>query len=193
MVLTQMVRDWWMLLIRGIVAVVFGILALVWPPGITFLALTLLFGAYALVDGVFAIAAAVRRIQHRAPSGWLLLEGIAGILAGILAFLFTGIAAVALLFLIGAWAIVTGVFEFVQAVELRRAIANVWLLLLSGAASVIFGVLIFFFPSAGLVAVVWLVGIYAIIFGVLLIALSLRLRSLRERLPESSERMTPAY
>ena len=98
----------------------------------------------------------------------------------------------ALLFVIGAWAIVTGVFEIVQAVGLRHVIANEWLLLLSGAASVIFGVLIFF-PRAGLVAVVWLIGIYAIVFSVLLIGLSLRLRSLRVRLPESSGRMTPAY
>ena len=151
--LTHIARNWWMLLIRGIVAVVFGILALVWPPGITFLALTILFGAYALVDGVVALAV--------------------------------------LLFLIGAWAIVTGIFEIVQAVEMRRAIANEWLLLLSGVASVIFGVLIFFFPAAGLVAVVWLVAIYAIIFGVMLIGLSLRLRQLHER-TKARETLTPA-
>jgi uncharacterized membrane protein HdeD (DUF308 family) len=147
-------RNWWAILIRGIAAILFGILALIWP-GTTFIVLTLLFGAYALVDGIFALVAAIRYAEPGTPRSWLLFEGVVGIIAGILAFLFTGIAALALLYLISAWAIVTGIFEIVQAVELRRVIVNEWLLILSGIASVI--------------------------FGGLLVGLSLRLRALQEQ------------
>lgn len=173
-------RNWWSVLIRGIAAVLFGILAILWP-GLTFVVLTLLFGAYALVDGIFALVAAFRNAAPGMSRGWLIFEGIVGVLAGILAFLFTGIAALALLALISAWAIITGILEIVQSIELRRVITNEWLLILSGVASVIFGVLLVLFPSAGIVAVSWLIGIYALVFGVLLIVLSLRLRTLHEQ------------
>ncbi len=169
-------RNWWAILIRGIAAVVFGILAILWP-GVTFVVLTLLFGAYALVDGIFAITAVIRKRGPETPIGWLLFEGIFGILAGIVAFFFTGIAALALLYVASAWAIITGVLEVMQAIELRRVIANEWLLILGGIVSVIFGLLLLLFPGAGMLAVSILIGIYAIVFGVLLIGLSLRLRS----------------
>lgn len=131
------------------------------------------------MDGIFAIAAAVRRFGQGRPGGWLLFEGLVGVIAGIVAFFFTSIASLALLFLIAAWAIITGIMEIVQAVELRRVLTNEWLLILGGAAAVIFGVLILFFPGAGLVAVTWLIGIYAIIYGVLLLGLAWRLRGFK--------------
>ena len=140
-------RNWWAILIRGIAAVVFGILAILWP-GITFVVLTLLFGAYALVDGIFAITAVIRNRGPETPIGWLLFEGIFGILAGIVAFFFTGIAALALLYVASAWAIITGVLEVMQAIELRRVIANEWLLILGGIVSVIFGLLLLLFPES---------------------------------------------
>ncbi len=182
-------RNWWALLIRGIAAVLFGILALA-VPGLTLRVLIALFGAYALIDGIFSIVAAVRAIGRHGRFGWLLFEGIVGVIAGILAFVLPGLTALVLLYVIGAWAIITGIMEIVQAIELRRVIRNEWLLILGGAASVIFGVLLFLFPGAGALAVVWLIGAYAIIFGALLIALSLRLRATHAG---TRETMTPAY
>lgn len=186
-------RNWWSVLIRGIVAVLFGILAL-FLPKLTLQVLILLFGVYALVDGIFALVAAVQAFNRRRgftwrSVGWPILEGIAGIVVGLLAFLWPGETALVLLYLIAAWAIVTGIAELVQAVALRRIIRNEWLLVLSGIASIVFGILLFVFPGAGALAIVWLIGAYAILFGALLIGLSLRLRSMRPR----GETMTPAY
>lgn len=186
-------RNWWAVLIRGIAAVLFGILALV-LPGLTLRVLVLLFGAYALVDGIFAIVAAVQALNRRQgfdwrSIGWPIVEGIAGIIAGLLTFFWPGVTAFVLLYFIGAWAIITGITEIVQAVALRRIIQNEWLLILSGAASIVFGILLYLFPGAGAVAIVWLIGSYAILFGILLIGLSLRLRSMRMQ----GQRMTPAF
>lgn len=167
--------KWWALLLRGLVALLFGILTFIWP-GISLTALVLLFGAYALVDGLFTVIAALR-----APEGYkrwwvLLLEGIFGIIAGLLAFVWPSITALVLLYLIAAWAIVTGVFEIAAAIRLRKEITGEWLLALSGVLSVVFGVLLVAWPGAGALAVLWLIGAYAILFGALLIALALRLR-----------------
>ncbi len=188
-------RSWWAILIRGIAAVLFGILALALPR-LTLLVLVALFGAYALVDGIFAIAAVVRGFERRrANSWWLLVEGIAGIIAGLVAFFWPGITALVLLYIIAAWAIVTGILEIVQAVEMRRVIRNDWLLILSGVASVIFGILLFLFPGAGALTVVWLIGIYAIVFGALVIGLSLWLRRMQRSVeaPMDGRTRAPAY
>jgi uncharacterized membrane protein HdeD (DUF308 family) len=184
--LTVYTSSWWALVLRGIVAIAFGVLAFVWP-GITLTALVFLWGAYALVDGAFAIAAGVR--SHAENKRWwvLLLEGILGIAAGIVAFAIPGITALVLLLLIAAWAIVTGAFEIAAAIQLRKYIKGEWLLALAGVASILFGVLLFLNPGAGALAVVWLVGAYTIVFGVLLIALGLRLHSL----VRSADRMSP--
>lgn len=168
-------RNWWALALRGLFAIVFGLIAL-FMPGLTLVALVILFGAYSLVDGVFGVAAAVRAAESHNRWGWLLVEGIAGILTGIITFVWPGITAIVLLYLIAAWAIVTGVFELLAAFRLRGHIANEWLLLLGGAASVIFGVLLIAQPGAGALALLWLIGIYAIVFGVLVLALAFRLR-----------------
>ena len=170
-------RHWWALLLRGLFAVLFGVLAFIWP-GLTLTVLVLLFGAYALADGLLAVVAALR-----APAGderwWvLLLEGVVGLIVGVLTFIWPAMTALALLYFIAAWAVVTGVLEVVAAVRRRRVISNEWLLILSGALSVLFGLVLMLMPVAGALAVVWLIGVYAIAFGLLLVALALRLRRL---------------
>lgn len=184
--LTVYTGSWWALLLRGIVAIVFGLLAFIWPR-ITLTALVFLWGAYAFVDGAFAIAAGVKSYGEYRRWWVLLIEGILGVIAGVLAFVIPGITALVLLLLIGAWAIVTGAFEIGAAIQMRKYIKGEWLLILAGIASVLFGVLLFFNPSAGALAVVWLIGAYAIVFGVILVALSLRLHGLMR----SHDQMSP--
>jgi uncharacterized membrane protein HdeD (DUF308 family) len=170
-----------MFLIRGIIAIVFGVLALVLSPGITLTFLVYLFGAYAVIGGVAAVALALRYTKEQ---GWalLLVEGILGILVGIVAFVWPGITAFAFLFLIAAWAIVTGIMQIVGAFTLPLGTGREWLLGLAGLLSIIFGVLIAIRPAAGLVALVWLIGIYAIVFGILFIARYFQTRSLASSL-----------
>lgn len=171
-----LVERWWAVALRGAVSVLFGLVALFWP-GITFVALVLLFGAYALVDGVFALMAAIAQARAKRRRWPLLLEGALGIAAGLVTLFYPGITGIALLAVIAAWAIVGGIFEIVEAVRLRRQIEGEWLLALAGALSVVFGVLVVLFPRAGALSVVWLLGAYAIAFGAVLIALAFRLRS----------------
>jgi len=176
--LETLARYWWVVAVRGVAAVLFGLLAIIWPE-ITVTVLVLLFGAYALVDGVLALFTAL--FGGRSAEGrrlWLALEGVAGVLIGVLTFLWPGITTLVLLWLIAAWVLVTGVIEIVAAVRLRREIEGEWLLALSGVLSVVFGILLVIWPTAGAVTVVWLIGIYAMVFGIALIALSLRLRKI---------------
>ena len=178
--------SWWSLVLRGVAAIIFGVLAFVWP-NITLTAMVFLWGAYALVDGVFAIIAGVKSYADNKRWWMLLLEGLLSVAAGVLAFVIPGITALVLLILIAAWAIVTGAFEIGAAIQLRKYIRGEWLLALAGAASVLFGFALLISPNAGAVAVVWLIGIYAIVFGVLMAALGFRLRSLMH----SVDRMSP--
>jgi uncharacterized membrane protein HdeD (DUF308 family) len=175
MMFEAITTNWWLLLLRGVCALVFGLLAFIWP-GMTLYTLVLLYGAYALADGVFAIGAATTRRSGRS-AWWLLLVGILAILAGIVTFFWPGITAIALLVVIATWAIIKGIFEIVAAIELRKVIAHEWLLALGGVISVLFGIVLFARPLAGALALVWIIGVYAIIFGISAIALSLRLRS----------------
>ena len=169
-------RNWGWIVVRGIAAVIFGVLALV-LPGITLAALVLLWGAYALADGIIALIAAFR-IRDRGKPFWaLVVVGILGVAAGILTFIWPGMTAIVLLAFIAAWSLVMGIFQIIAAVRLRKSIENEWLLGLSGLLSVIFGVLMLINPGAGALAVIWVIGAYAIVFGVLLIALGLKLRS----------------
>src|ERR687890_1931301 len=180
LVLPVLSRNWWMLALRGLAAIVFGVLAFVWPD-ITLFVLVLLFGAYMLVDGIFAIVAAVRAAGREARWWLLLIEGVLGVLAGLVAALWPGLTALALLYFIAAWAIVSGIFEIVGAIRLRREIEGEWALGLSGALSVLFGVLLVAVgPGVGLLSLVWLIGAYALAFGVLLLVLAFRVRRTSE-------------
>jgi uncharacterized membrane protein HdeD (DUF308 family) len=168
-------RHWWAVGLRGLAAILFGVLALIWP-GLTLVVLVALFGAYALVDGLMALAATVRAATRHRGWGLLLLEGSAGIAIGFLTFAWPGLTALVLLYVIAAWALITGVLELGAAVTMPRDVAHAGLLGLAGIASVIFGVLLVVFPGAGVLTVVWLIGAYAIVFGLLLLGLAFRLR-----------------
>jgi uncharacterized membrane protein HdeD (DUF308 family) len=172
----MLARNWWAIALRGLAAVLFGLLS-VFIPGVTLVTLVLLFGAYALVDGVFNVIAAFRSASHH----WaLLIEGLIGILAGIVTFAWPAMTAIALLYLIAFWAILTGIFEIAAGIRLRNVIANEWALILMGALSLLFGTFILFAPGAGALAIVLWIGVYALIFGIFVLVLAFRLRGLRE-------------
>jgi len=172
-------RHWWLFLLRGLISILFGVLAFVWP-GITLASLVLVFGAFAFADGVFALVGALRG-GGREPWWLLILEGLVGVGIGIITVVSPGITALALLFYIAIWAIATGVLEIGSAIALRKEIEHEWLLGLSGLASVVFGVLLIARPGAGALTVLWLIGGYALVFGVLLVMLSFRARRLSAR------------
>ena len=175
--MVTLAANWWSFVLRGVLAVLFGLIAWLMPH-IALGALILLFGAYAIVDGIFNIVAAFRRTgDDRAPWWALLVSGIVSLIAGFVAFFYPGLTALALVFVIAGWAIATGVMSIVAAVRLRRQIEGEWLLALSGALSVVFGVLAAIFPGAGALAILIWIGAYAIVFGITLIVLGLRLRS----------------
>lgn len=178
--LQQLSRNWWVLVVRGVLAILFAVIAFS-QPGIALTALVWLWGAYALADGLFAVVTSVRAAGQHQHSGMLLLEGLCGMAAGVIAFAWPGITALVLVYLIAGWAIVTGVLEIAAAVQLRQVIEGEWLLGLTGLLSVILGVLIAAQPAAGLLAWVWVLGVYALLFGVLLLALAFRLRGLGEQ------------
>jgi uncharacterized membrane protein HdeD (DUF308 family) len=180
-----LVRNWWAVALRGAAAILFGIVAIVWP-GITLQVLILFFGAFALVDGVFAVIAAIRAARNKTAWGGLLLEGVVGIVLGIVAFVAPLIVGISLVLIIAAWAIVTGVLEIVTAIRLRQQIQGEFWLILAGALSVLFGVLVFFFPVAGAFTVMMLTGAYAILFGVVLLLLAFKLKGLS---PAEAERI----
>jgi len=168
-------RAWWLVLLRGIAAILFGILALAWPQ-VTLVSLVLLWGAWALIDGVTALVAGWKAKDGGKPMWQIVLVGVVGIVAGVLTFVMPGVTAIALLIMIAVWAIVSGVFQIVAAIRLRKEIANEWMLILSGALSVVFGVLMIISPGAGALAVLWMIGSFAMAFGVLLVILAFRLR-----------------
>ena len=150
------------------------------------LALVLVFGVYALGDGIFSVFAGIATYRHFKRWWAVLLEGVAGILAGLLAFLKPDLTELALLYFIAAWAVTTGIFEVVAAFQLRRLIVGEWALILSGLLSIALGVLLFVFPGAGALSLVWMIGIYAILFGTTLIFLAIRLRGMWHELESAS-------
>jgi uncharacterized membrane protein HdeD (DUF308 family) len=172
-------RNWWMLALRGVAAIIFGVLAFVWP-GATIAALVMLFGAFATVDGVLAIAAALSNVVGQQRRWSILLQGVVGLVIGIATFVWPNVTALTLLYLIAAWAITTGILEIVVAIELRRELSNEWLLVLSGIVSIVFGMLVIAFPGAGALSVLWMIAAYAEVVGVLLLVLSFRIRALRK-------------
>jgi uncharacterized membrane protein HdeD (DUF308 family) len=170
----QMSRDRWIIALQGVAAIVFGVLALL-LPGLTLLALVFLFGAYAIVDGVLALIRGVRR-DGGGRDWWQVVLGVVGVAAGVIAFAVPDITAYALLLVIAAWAIVSGGTELIAAYELRGTIKRDWLLALDGVISILFGVALIAFPGAGALAVVWLIGAFAIVSGVIAITTAFRLR-----------------
>lgn len=174
------------LALRGIVAMIFGFAALL-LPGPALLVLVIAFGAFVFIDGAFALASAIRR-RDRDGRGWLTLEGIAGIIAGVISFVRPGLTAVALISLVGVWALLTGAMKIVLAIRLRKEIRGEWLLALSGVASILLAALILMTPAMATLALVWTLGIYAIVVGGLLIALSFRVRHWERSLTEPLRR-----
>ncbi|QIL90404.1 HdeD family acid-resistance protein [Microbulbifer harenosus] len=177
--LRALTDNWWVALLRGLFAILFGVLTFVWP-GITLLSLVILFGVYSLMDGIVAIYGAIkgRGEVSRSSLWWLLFVGITGIAAGIVTFFYPQVTALVLVIFIGAWALVRGIFEIIGAIRLRKEIDHEWLLIFAGLLSVIFGLVLLLKPGAGALALLWLIGSYAILFGLILVWLAFRLRKL---------------
>jgi uncharacterized membrane protein HdeD (DUF308 family) len=172
-------QSWWHLLVRGVAAFAFGVLALLWP-GATLYFLIAVFAAYALISGAASLASALR---HREEGGWwlLLLFSLVSLAAGIVAIVYPGLTALALVVVMGVNAAVSGVLDIAMAIRLRREIAGEWLLGLAGVVSIAFGALVLIFPGAGALALVWLIAVYAIAVGILLMVLGLRLHAAKPR------------
>ena len=177
--LHALATNWWLMLLRGLAAIGFGVLAFAWP-GKTLLVLLIFFAAYMLVDGVLALAAAVAgRGTSMMQTWWLVITGLLGIGAGVLTYFWPGVTALILIMFMGAWALVQGLFQIIGAIQLRKEIDDEWLLVASGAVSMLFGIAVLVSPGAGALALVWVVAVYAILFGGLMVAFSLRLRKYR--------------
>ena len=169
-------RNWWLLALRGVFAIIFGLIAL-FAPRIALLAFILVFAVYALVNGIITVYTAIQERGSLSRWGWVLFEGILSIIAGIVAFVYPGLTALVLLYIIASWAIVTGMMEIFAAFAIRPFVSREWPLVLAGILSLVFGFLLIIFPGAGLLSLLWLVGIYAIVFGVLFIIRAFQLRS----------------
>ena len=182
--LEKFAHNWWMFALRGLAAVIFGILAFT-RPELTLQALVLVFGAYALLDGIFAVFAGIA--SHGYFERWwaVLLEGVAGVVIGLVTFFWPNITALSLLYLIAAWALITGILEIVAAIQLRRVITGEWMLVLGGLLSIVFSVLLVVYPGAGAVSVIWLIGIYAVVFGISEIIFAFRLHGLRREVEKA--------
>jgi uncharacterized membrane protein HdeD (DUF308 family) len=174
-VLGRLAEHWWLVLLRGLAAIAFGAIAFFWP-GITLVALTYVFGAYALIDGVIALWAALTASGDAGPRWWLGLSGLVSILAGIVAFVDTAMTAMVLLILIAVWAIVIGVLQLYSAIRLWNVIENAWWLILSGLIAVAFGAVLLAWPSTGALAVIWTIAWYSVFFGCMLVGLAFELR-----------------
>ena len=177
LLLQTLAQNWWLILLRGICAILFGLLAFTWP-GMTLWVLVVLYGIYALMDGVLALVAACSG-GNVAPRWWLILIGLLGLAVGCMTFFYPGVTAMVLLMFIGFWSIIQGVFAIAGAIQLRKEIDNEWLLILNGILSILFGVFVLISPGAGALAIAWVIGAYAVAFGILLVGFSMRLRKHR--------------
>ncbi len=182
---TLLARNWKSVALRGVIAILFGI-AIVALPGVTLAILNTLFGFFILIGGFLFLVAAVRQRHTDEPWWLLLIEGILGIIAGILILSSPGITALFVIYLIAAWAIISGIFQIVAAIQLRRQIQGEWLLIVSGIFSVIFGLLLAVLPGVGALTILWIIGAYTIAFGITQLILALRLRTWRQREPSTS-------
>lgn len=172
--LDDLARNWWLFLLRGIFAIIFGVLTFAWPA-LTLLTLVLLYGAFSIFDGALSMAAAVKG-GTPIPRWWLALVGLLGIAVGILTLTWPQITGLVLLFFIAGWAIASGALQIIGAFKLRKEIEGEWLLIASGILSVVFGCLIAAFPGAGALGLALAIGSFAIVYGILLIGFSLRMR-----------------
>jgi uncharacterized membrane protein HdeD (DUF308 family) len=180
--LNLIARDWWVFAIRGIAAIVFGILAFVWPQA-TLTVLVILFGAYAFVDGIALLVALISGDPIARRNGWAVgLMGVLGIVAGIVTFFWPNATALTLLYVVASWAISTGIIQVIAAIALRRELEGEFWMALGGISSVVFGILLVAFPGEGLVSLVWLVGVWAVAFGISSLGLAYRLHGLRDLL-----------
>ena len=177
-VLGKLAENWWRLLLRGLAAIAFGVIAFFWP-GITLVALTYLFGIYAIVDGLVAIWAAFDAPGDAGARWWLGLSGVVSMLAGIVAFAYTGMTALVLLMFIAVWAIIIGVLQLYAAIQLRKVIDNEWWLILSGLLSIAFGAVLIAWPSTGALAVIWTIAWFAVFFGCMFIGLAFELKKFK--------------
>jgi uncharacterized membrane protein HdeD (DUF308 family) len=185
-------KNWWSLVIRGLFGITLGIITFLWPA-ITLTGLVFLFGGFALLDGIMSIAGAVSAVQRHERWGALVFEGFMGIAAAAITVLWPGITALGLVLLVAAWSILGGAARIAAAIRLRREITGEWLLILSGIASLVFGVLIAIMPLAGAFVIAIWVGAYAFLVGILLVVLGLRLRSLHRDLLEGPTVPYPAH
>ena len=167
---------WWAIALRAAAAILLGVIA-IFMPGPTLAAIVIVFGIYAIIDGILAIVAAVRGFRKKERWWPMLLEGLVGIAAGAIAIFWPGIGALALTYLVAAWALVTGAFEIAAAIRLRKVISGEWLLLIAGLLSIVLAVLVALFPGTGALLLVWWIGAYAFAYGVVSLVLALRVRS----------------
>jgi uncharacterized membrane protein HdeD (DUF308 family) len=174
-------RNWWMLLVRGLLAILFGVLAFAWP-GLTLATLVLLFGAYALIDGIFLVVGAIAAWGERDDHWLLLIIGLVGIGVGVMTFRAPQLTAVGLLLYIAVWSLATGVLNVVAAIRLRKEMTGELWLALAGVASIIFSVILLWNPLAGALSLLWVIGAYAIVMGALLIVLGFEVRGVRRRM-----------
>jgi len=181
-------HNWWVLALRGLAAVLFGILAFIWP-GITIFTLVLLFGAYALVNGILALVISFKGPRRIRRFGSLIFGGLISVAAGVIAFIWPGMTAFSLVIVIAAWAIVNGIAEIVAAIRLRKEITGEWLLVVAGIASILFGIALFLNPFIGALVLVWWIGGFTFAFGILLIVLGFRMRRAAETLGGVRARM----
>lgn len=172
----HLARNWWLVVLRGVLAILFGLTAFVWPD-LTWVVLVLMFGIYTLVDGLVAIGTGLSRAKD-SPRWWaFFVDGLINIAAAVVALIWPQLAGLIMVLVIATWAVLTGILEIVAAIRLRREINNEWLLALGGIVSIALGFLLFLKPIAGGIAIIWTVAAYAVIFGVLLIALGFRLKN----------------
>lgn len=174
-------RNWWIFMVRGLLAIAFGLAALIWPD-ITLVVLVVLFGAYAVVDGIISVVFGLT--GRDTVRWWMVFWGLVGVAVGIAVFLAPGIGALALVYVIAAWAILTGAMKIAAAITWRREIHNEWVLIVAGSLSVLVGGALAVAPGAGALALIWLIGAYAVVFGVLLLIVGFRLRDLQEHVIE---------
>lgn len=173
-ILPALAQNWWVFLLRGLVAIAFGVVALAWP-GVTLVTLVLFYGVFALIDGVFAIIAALRG-GGSGSRWWLAFVGLLGIVAGLVTYFAPGLTALALLMVIGVWALVYGILEIIGAIRVRKEIDNEWMLIIHGALAALFGIMVLVRPGAGALALIWVIATFAIVSGVLLVAFAFRIK-----------------